>query len=325
MPPAQSSSSPSPALAASPRTQLLSQDPSGRAQTGCLHSSNSCIARERQQLLCMTKCTCPAKRICPVFMANTTVCSLHSCWKQEQTSVFLLSLYLSTAICRQSANLRFAKQRIFTEGSEPAAKERHLPALSHPLLGSQWCVLCPSDQLWSCCRVAGHLSHPLLESCSHVIADRLDPLPFLQQEHLSHHSLTCCSRTELWPIHSYLPFWGTEGFFKVPFGTSFLKHSIQEQSLYSLCWLITGQSKTHFSQPWVHRTYIFLDYHLLQMSLRNLNHLHDISLLFLRGAGVLTCSETLTGADSFRESTDGVQGWLVAVTEADWWDQQELD
>jgi len=32
---------------------------------------------------------------------------------------------------------------------------------------------------------------------------------------------------------------------------------------------------------------------------------------------VLTCSETLTGADSFQESTDGIRGWLVAVTGVD--------
>lgn len=141
MPPAQCCSAPSPVLAAPPRTWLLSQDSSGRAQTGCLHTSSSCPARKRQWLLCVAKCTHPAKRIHPIFMANTTVCSLRSHWKQEQTSLFLLLLCPTTAIRRQSANLRFAKQKTFTEGSKPAAKERYLPALSHPLLSSHLQVL----------------------------------------------------------------------------------------------------------------------------------------------------------------------------------------
>lgn len=71
-----------------------------------------------------------------------------------------------------------------------------------------------------------------LKSCSHVIDEKLDPLPFfLQQEHFSHHFPTCHSRTELWPIPSYLPFWGTEGFYKDPFWISFQKCSIQQQFL----------------------------------------------------------------------------------------------
>lgn len=158
MPPAQCCSAPSPVLAASPRTRLLSQDSSGRAQTGCLHTSSSCPARKRQWLLCVAKCTHPAKRIHPIFMASTTVCSLRSHWKQEQTSLFLLLLCPTTAIHRQQANLRFESKKL----SQKAPNQQLRKGIWQPWVTlcsaatcRCCCVLCPSDQLWSCCKQSG--------------------------------------------------------------------------------------------------------------------------------------------------------------------------
>lgn len=64
---------------------------------------------ERQWLHCVTKLTYPAKWICPIFTANTTVCSLSSFWMQEHLPLCLCHLCLSTAIHTEPVDLIFAK------------------------------------------------------------------------------------------------------------------------------------------------------------------------------------------------------------------------
>lgn len=53
-----------------------------------------------------------------------------------------------------------------------------------------------------------------------------------------------------------------------------------------------------------------------QRSFWNLNQMPRLFLVFLRGTGVFTCPEMLTGIDSSPESICAFQGWLVGVIKA---------
>lgn len=96
------------------RTWLLSQVSSRRAKTRCIYTSGWCLAisltRGRKAVVaCVTKLTYPAKWICPIFTANTTVCSLSSFWMQEHLPLCLCHLCLSTAIHTEPVDQIFAK------------------------------------------------------------------------------------------------------------------------------------------------------------------------------------------------------------------------
>lgn len=260
---------PSPVLAelcSTVRTWLLSQVSSRRAKTRCIYTSGWCLAisltRGRKAVVALCdKINLPCQVDLPHFHSK------HHCLLPEQFLDARTSpSVLVSSLSEHSNSHRTSRPDICKTGSfgiklQTQQLRKVIFQLSHPLLTSySGCcyVLCPSkNQIasWAVAsmRVSGDLSHLSVK----VLLSRhrwkaWSFAFFLQQEHFSHHFSTCHSRTKLWPIPSYLPFWGTEGFFKDPFWISFQKCSIQQQflDLPLLTWK-KEHSNSHFSEPWV--------------------------------------------------------------------------
>lgn len=231
------------------RTWLLSQVSSRRAKTRCIYTSGWCLAisltRGRKAVVTLCdKINLPCQVDLPHFHSK------HHCLLPEQFLDARTSpSVLVSSLSEHSNSHRTSRPDICKTGSFGIKLQtQHLRKvifqLSHPLLTSySGCcyVLCPSkNQIasWAVAsmRVSGDLSHLSVK----VLLSRhrwkaWSFAFFLQQENFSHHFSTCHSRTKLWPIPSYLPFWGTEGFFKDPFWISFQKSN--SNFLTSHCWL----------------------------------------------------------------------------------------
>lgn len=228
------------------RTWLLSQVSSRRAKTRCIYTSGWCLAisltRGRKAVVALCdKINLPCQVDLPHFNSK------HHCLLPEQFLDARTSpSVLVSSLSEHSNSHRTSRPDICKTGSfgiklQTQQLRKVIFQLSHPLLTSYsgcCCVLCPSkNQItsWAVAsmRVSGDLSHLSVK----VLLSRHRwkawsfAFFFLQQEHFSHHFSTCHSRTKLWPIPSYLPFWGTKGFFKDPFCISFQKCSIQQQFL----------------------------------------------------------------------------------------------
>lgn len=205
-------------------------------------------------------CQADLRGIKGIFMEKTVVCSLSSCWMPGQPSLRFCCLSVQaqhntihatskTDICKTgSFNVRLQNQQL----------RKVIFQISESPSGC-CCVLCPSENQitsWAVAsmRVAGTLSHFSVE----VLPSRhrwktwsfavfttgtlLSSLPNVpQQNRAMTHSLifALLRHRRLFQRHS--PIW-----------RFFPKTQSNSHLLCSLCCPITGHSKSHFSQPWVH-------------------------------------------------------------------------
>lgn len=184
----------------------------------------------RQCSCCVMRCTVLPSRCKNILVAKSMAFSLSSHWMLEQPSLPFCSLSVQA---QQGTHQQ--QQKWDLQGWEfHSSWGKSLPKyLSQPLPSTaRGTAACSAPRraksLPGLGRAPGWLGSLVtspFKSCPGVSDERLDLLPFLQQEPFSHRFPTCHSRTEPWPILSYLLFWGTEGSFRgtVPFGISFLR------------------------------------------------------------------------------------------------------